>query len=249
MDKKNDNFLISYHTLRQLIGVLGILLPFLCWAVNAFINRMDFLNNPIFTDAWQSSAYTPGKDLKPSVSDFYYSASGPFFTGVLITVAIFLFSYKGYDKDDKNDRYAWITDKLLANTGALSLLGIVVFPTASKIKLTDNIHIFVASGEIGRIHIACAGIFFLSMAVMSLVNFRRNPGKVLIISGKGLMFLVCGWIMIAGIVILAAGFALSKTDVWLNGIFVFVIEVVMLLAFGLSWLTKGKSQLTERILQ
>ncbi len=249
MDKKNDNFLISYHSLRQMIGILGITLPFLCWAVNALVNQMDFLNNLAFVDVLQSTTYTPGKHLKPSISDFYYSTSGPLFTGVLITVAIFLFSYKGYDKDDKNDRYAWITDKLVANIGAISLLGIVVFPTASKIKLTDNIHIFVASGEIGRIHIACAGIFFLSMAVMSIVNFRRNPGFVLINTSKGMLYMVCGWIIIAGIVILAIGFALSKTEVWLNGVFVYVIEVIMLLAFGLSWLTKGKFQLTEHIMK
>ncbi|MBN9352200.1 MAG: hypothetical protein J0H55_16090 [Chitinophagaceae bacterium] len=93
MKTANDSYLISYHALRRLIGILGILLPFLCWGVNAFVNYLNLLNNPGLVDISQSQVYEAGADLKSSVSHFYYTTAGPMFTGILITVSIFLFCY------------------------------------------------------------------------------------------------------------------------------------------------------------
>ena len=61
MDTNNNPYLISYRTLRQLIGLLGILLPFMCWMVNAWVNHLDLLNNPLWVDIGTIGYF---KDLK-----------------------------------------------------------------------------------------------------------------------------------------------------------------------------------------
>lgn len=67
--EKTDSTTISYYKLRQLIGILGILLPF------ALI---------IF-----------GGILQPSLSHYYYSFSHTIFVGTLAALSTFLITYKG----------------------------------------------------------------------------------------------------------------------------------------------------------
>lgn len=245
MESENNNYLISYKTLRQLIGVLGILLPFLCWGVNTIVNHAGFLNNPHLVDITQSTHYVAGADLKRSISHFYYTTAGPLFTGILITVAIFLLCYKGYPKNKQEDRMAWITDSLTSRLAAIFALGIVFFPTDSAQRITDNIYIFVSSAMVGNLHLGFATLFFLSMAVMTIVNFRRQPGRKFLGNAKGKLFLVCGWGIIACILILTIYKLIPGDGHWLRGKFTYVMESFMLLFFGVAWLVKGKSIPTE----
>ena len=67
--EKTDSTTISYFLLRQLIGILGILLPF---ALIIFGGR-----------------------LQPSLSHYYYSFSHTIFIGTLAALSTFLITYKG----------------------------------------------------------------------------------------------------------------------------------------------------------
>lgn len=249
MSAKNNIYLISYRTLRQLIGILGILLPFLCWGVNTFVNHFDLLNNPLLVDKSQTAEYIAGADLKPSISDFYYTPAGPLFTGILITVAIFLFCYHGYPENKKEDRFSWLTDRRVSAFAACCALGIVIFPTGSVQKITDNIHNYVSSQQAGTLHLIFAALFFFSMAMMSIINFRRHPGKILIMNAKGKLYLICGVGIIACIILLGIHQVVTGGEKWLWGRFVYIMEVFMLLFFGIAWLTKGKSIPTEFVLE
>lgn len=244
----NNNYLISYRTLRQLIGWLGVLLPFLCWAANAVVNRFDLLNNPLLVDTDKSGVYTPGPDLKSSISHFYYTAAGPLFTGILITVSIFLFCYNGHAKKKADDRFSWLTDRLVTTFAASCALGVVFFPTASSEPITDNIHIFVSSRLAGNLHLGFAALFFLAMAVICIINFRRQPGKKMLTNAEGRIYLTCGWGMLACLLLLFVSMLVEGMDTWLWGRFVYIMEVIMLIFFGIAWLVKGKSIPTEFIL-
>ena len=245
----NKSKLISYYAMRQLIGVLNILLPFLCWGINAFINNLNILKNSFFVDKANTLNYNPGDNLKSSISHFYYTSSGPLFTGILITVSVFLFCYVGYKRNKKEDRYSWITDNGITNFAAICALGIVVFPTASEHEITDNIHIFVSSKFVGWLHFGSAALFFMSTAILSIVNFRRNPSKKLINGTEGKLFLICGWGIILSLVIIAISIGFMNGREWFSGKFVYIMEVVMLLFFGIAWLVKGKSRLTQQLLK
>ncbi len=244
-----DPNVISYRALRQLIGILGMALPFLCWAVNALVNDCELLSKPLLVDACQTLAYTPDGNLKSSISHFYYTAAGPLFTGILITVAIFLFCYKGHPLKRGDDRVSWLTDNLLATFAAICALGVVTFPTGSEEKISDNIHIFVASEITGYVHLGFATLFFVSIALLCIINFRRNPSKVFIQNPEGTLYLVCGWGMLLCLALLAV---VSFTPIhklsWMPYNFIYIMETVMLVLFGIAWLVKGKSTPSEYVL-
>lgn len=73
------SLVISYLTLRKLIGILGISLPFILY-LGA---------EAIF-----------GRSLRPSVSAYYFTGMRDVMVGVLCVIGFFLLSYRGYDKWD-----------------------------------------------------------------------------------------------------------------------------------------------------
>ena len=75
----SSSFVVSYMTLRKFIGYLGIAFPF----VLAF-GAMLF--------------HGPG--IESSISSYYHTAVRDVFVGILFAIAVFLMSYKGYDRKD-----------------------------------------------------------------------------------------------------------------------------------------------------
>ena len=75
MTQKNQNMMISYMNLRTLIGVLGMLLPVMCYI-------------------W-CCAYNSGEVLD-SISMHYYTNFRDVFVGILVSFSVFLITYKGY---------------------------------------------------------------------------------------------------------------------------------------------------------
>jgi len=71
--------IISYLTLRRVIGILGLLLPFIL-SIGAWI---------VFN-----------KGIQSSVSAYYYTGMRNVFVGILFTIGFFLLSYRGYDPID-----------------------------------------------------------------------------------------------------------------------------------------------------
>lgn len=243
-----NTYVISYHTLRQLIGILGIALPFLCWGVNSFVNENNLLNNPAFVNKDYSCHYEAGANLKSSISHFYYTTAGPLFTGILITLAIFLFCYQGHSKKEAQDKFAWLTDGLLSKLAAICALLIVVFPTGSDEKITDNIHIFVSSDAAGTLHLIFAALFFVAMSVFCIVNFRRKDDKKFRKDAEGKIYLSCGLGILASLIILLVNMLMENPNQPATGRFVFWMETCMLILFGIAWLVKGKAAVTEFVL-
>lgn len=79
-DPAGDTVIVSYLTLRRIVGVLGMGLPVIV-AVWGFI--------------LQSSA-----KLLPSISDYYGLRTRDAFVGILFTIAWFLYTYHGYERKD-----------------------------------------------------------------------------------------------------------------------------------------------------
>jgi magnesium-transporting ATPase (P-type) len=235
----NDDLIISYLTIRKAIGWLGLLLPFMLLIGNYTVNKLDILNSSFFIKDCNGAAYAASGSFKASISHYYYSTVGELFTGVLCAVALFMFCYKGHKlrKGEKG-----LSDSALANLCGAFALGVVVFPTGSSC-ITDNMRIFLSSDNTGYIHFTMAALFFISLSVMSMVNFRRTDDIVSFGKGKNhKTFLVCG---IAMLVCLVLVFIYSM---WIDGKYawldrlhpVFCLEAIALIFFGISWLIKGR---------
>ena len=77
-----NEFIISYYTLRKAIGWLGLLMPIIVRWGAKLLEKI------------------PSHD---SISAYYYTSMRDVFVGVLAAIGVFLFCYRGPDKKD----YFW----------------------------------------------------------------------------------------------------------------------------------------------
>lgn len=237
-----DAHVISFRTLRRLIGVLGILLPWACWAANALVNNLDLLNNKKLAILSGTNPYMPMGNLKSSISHFYYTASAPLFIGIIVTVAIFLFCYKGYDYQKDRDKTPWLSDRRVCTLAAIFALGIVIFPTGEDFFISDSLYVFTVTHAVGIVHYVFAGLFFLAIAILCLVNFRRKEHKEQFGHDKhDLFYRICGWVIIGSIVFIFVYHRFLEAYLAFEWPVTFVFEAIALTAFGLAWLLKGKT--------
>lgn len=230
--------LVSYSRLLILVGLLGTSLPAVLWGGNAFLNETNLLNNPNLIIHCTTTGYTPGCSLKSSISHFYYTSVGELFTGILLVMAIILFTYQGY-----KNKAEFFTDNLVTNTAAIAALGVIIFPTYSESCISDSLRTFQSTELIGRIHFTFAGIFLGALAMMSIVNFRRrSPEHEFGTRAGDELHLWCGIGMILAMILIAL------YSFWLvnhfpeQGLFqpVFWLEWIALICFGVSWIFKAR---------
>ena len=160
-----------------------------------------------------------GEIIQKSISHYYHTGMGNVFVGALCAVALFMFFYSGYDK--------W--DDWAGNIAGFFAIGVAWFPTTEM----------GSSDLTGTIHLVSAALFFLTLAIFSLFLFTRkgaNPTPQKLTRNK--IYLICGLIMIACLVAIAIYFKVIHDDNTRYG-FVLWAETIALVAFGVSWLTKG----------
>ena len=160
-----------------------------------------------------------GEIIQESISHYYHTGMGDVLVGALCAVALFMFFYSGYDK--------W--DDWAGNVAGFFAIGVAWFP-ATEVGSSDLT---------GKIHFTCAALFFLTLAIFSLFLFTRkglNPTPQKLTRNK--IYLICGLIMIACLVAIVIYMNFIHNDNQGSG-FVFWAETIALVAFGVSWLTKG----------
>ena len=167
-----------------------------------------------------------GVFIERSISHYYHSDMGDVFVGALCAIALFLFFYSGFDK--------W--DNWAGNIAGLLAIGVAWFPTTAS----------GPSDAAGKIHGACAASLFLVLTVFSLFLFTKkapNPTPRKLMRNK--IYIICGLIMAVCIIsmVLYYQFFHSPDS---KSCFVFVGETVALVAFGVSWLTKGEALLPDK---
>jgi len=213
--KKNRSIIISYIALRRLIGILGMLLPFIC-----------ILGGLLFAALY----------VEPSISDYYYTNMRDFFVGLLFGVSLFLITYKGYE----------LIDGLVTSASALAGFGIALFPCLHGSSPTDPVGIFQLSPQLSNtIHLSCAAVFFTLLAINSIFLFTLTKRKTLLPTKnkkkRNIVYITCGIIMLASIVIMVVLFLLFPNTEIDKYRLVLIFETIMLLAFGISWLVKGET--------
>jgi hypothetical protein len=156
------------------------------------------------------------------VSAYYYTGATAAFVGILIGLALFLFTYGGYE--------GYLADRVMAKIGGVCALGVAFFPTEAPDPVAEPVWWREATGIV---HYTSATSLFLVFIVFSLWLFRKSGRKPL---SKGKMqrnrfYLLCGLVMVGNV--LWAGFS------GVRGRSIFWAESLALWAFALSWLVKG----------
>lgn len=213
----NDKYVISFLTLRKAVGILGMVLPFVL-LIGYFL-------------------FEKGCRFPPSISHFYYTDMGNLFVGILCAVALFLFTYNGYDK----------RDMIAAKLGGTFALIVAMFPTNfGKYTLDECSRITQQSNTFSNaMHYGGAVLLFSTFAYFSLVLFVKSSqegeihGQKLI---RNYIYKTCGWTIVVCIVAIAL---IGVIDSWYQALKhlkpTYVLETIALLAFGYSWLIKGET--------
>ena len=215
---RERSLIISYLAMRRLIGILGISIPFIVVL----------------------GGFTQGEPtVQGSISGYYYTNMRDCLVGILSGVALFLLSYKGYEK----------IDDIVAKMSGMFALGMILFPTAMFSGKIVRVGMFLIDDSISeKIHLTFGTLFFLALSFNSLFLFtRRHPG----VMGKekkrrNMIYRICGIVMILAIV------CITIYTFFLRGTFlaamnpVLMLESVALFAFGISWLVKGHTLFKDK---
>jgi hypothetical protein len=173
-----------------------------------------------------------GWGIQPSISAYYYTSVRDVLVGSLCAIGVFLLSYRGYGP----------ADDLAGNLACGFAVGVAVFPTSPSIGAT------AVQTTIGYFHLAFASAFFLTLAYFSLALFRKtNPSGRMTARKRqrNVVYTVCGYAILASIGLVVVDFAfLAHTAIQVLDP-VFWLESLAVLAFGISWLTKGEAVLAD----
>jgi hypothetical protein len=172
--------------------------------------------------------------IQSSLSSYYYTGMRDVFVGILWTIGFFLYSYRGYER----------LDNIVGNFACVFAVGVSLFPTSpdgSSSPIADFV---------GNIHLVFAALFFISLIYFSLVLFTRTsqdnqptPNKM----KRNMVYRICAYIMSACIILIAIFKFLpdSVAALFVAHDPVFWLETLAILAFGLSWFTKGEAILAD----
>ncbi|MEO6695717.1 MAG: hypothetical protein ABIY50_12770, partial [Ignavibacteria bacterium] len=171
--EKQNQLIISYLTLRRLLGFLGLLLPFILM-LGVFFFGKCFI-------------------VEATVSQYYYTVMGDVFVGLLFTISFFLITYKGYDK----------IDNIVTNIAGVFAICIALFPSTIEKNAGCPISGLEGSDFKNTLHLISAGLFFMTTAFVSIFLFRKSngpksPQKVI----RNKIYFVCGIIIMVSIALI-----------------------------------------------
>ena len=193
----------SYRTLRRIVGGLGMVFP-------------------IVLSLW-GFALCGCAAIEPSLSDYYRLRTRDAFVGILFTIALFLFSYRGYERKDE------VAGKL----ACFSALGVALFPVTG------------APWE-KVVHFSSATALFLVLAYFALFLFTISGGaptpQKLMRNG---VYRACGGTILACILLICLYNVLWRRPSVTAYDPVFWLEAIALWAFGISWFIKGETLLKD----
>ena len=237
---EEKNLVMSYHRMRRWVGYLGLSLPFALFIGDWVFHNLKIDQNDNLMEMCDEN-YASSNHFRDSISEYFYTPMGELFVGTLCAVAFFLFLYKGYE--NKEGEYM-PSDSFMTNFAGICALSVAIFPMDLDECLNDNFRTFVSHKPVGIIHYVSALLFFISLGIMCLVNFRRaetvdNFGKM----PSHNFYKWCGIGIFASLIAILLFKIIPFLNDWATHIdfeFLFWFETTSLLFFGASWLKKGQ---------
>jgi len=222
---KIDPQLISYQRLRQIVGVLGMLLPVILVVGNS-------LNEGYFK-------------ILSSISYYYYSNMGDVFTGILFAIGVFLFTYSPYRNETKKD-------SRLSSLACYCAIGVAIFPTSfegdTAKGIISNIH-FICAGAFFVIISYFALVLFRKTGTDTSTDDPlpkpESKDEKIKKDLRNRIYFACGIIMYACIFIILLNHFFKDRWHTEGTCFVFAFETIALWAFGFSWWVKGEAILED----
>lgn len=206
---------LAGHAHRQVIGWLGMLLPFVIWLLSGL------------RPAAPGATWT----RLDSISAYFHTGASAAFVGVLVTLGVYLFAYQGYG----NAANKW--DRIAARIAGLAAVCVALFPVMPEPNAACPNPQWM-TGSVSHLHFASAGILFTTFACIALFLFRKKSGSPDASKRRrNAIFLACGLSIVGALIVIVWQFSTHCHDI-------FWPEAVAIWAFGISWLVKGRADYT-----
>ena len=172
--------------------------------------------------------------VQSSISSYYHTGMRDVFVGILCVIGFFLLSYKGYER----------SDDIAGDLGCLFAVGVALFPTTPDVAATSSARL------IGHIHLTFAALFFLTLIYFSIFLFtktdpNKSPSRKKLQRNK--VYKACGYMIGICLSLIILFSLLPDTKVAFLEAYkpVYWFETLAILAFGISWFTKGETILKD----
>jgi hypothetical protein len=211
----------SSYAHRQLIGCVGLLLPPLVWLITI----------------WRPTGIKDQLPWEPlsSISAYYYTGAVSVFTGCLVALALFLFSYRGYANDYGH------RDRVAAFLAGLAAILVAFFPAEAPGGLPEPLW---WTDMMKNIHYAGAVVLFGSFIFFSLFQFPKSAKKKEDLSAnkqkRNRIYIFCGVAMLLSVIWAVVAIFMNMPIFW--------PETLALEFFAVSWLVKGRAEQTAMAL-
>jgi hypothetical protein len=172
-----------------------------------------------------------GGGLLGSISGYYYTGVRGVFVGAMCAVGVFLLSYRGYG----------LLDDIAADIAGVAAIGVAWFPTTPAGPVTGTQRL------VGDIHLTSAAVFFLTLSFFCFFVFTKTdvdsvptPRKL----WRNRVYLASGaTILLCLVLVVVIGLVVGNQSEWAHPML--WLESVAILAFGVSWVTKGEAILAD----
>ena len=209
--RKNKSIVISYMNLRTVIGILGMLLPIMCFVWCLLFNNRIVLE---------------------SISMHYYTNFRDIFVGILITFSVFLITYKGYDALDN------IITIIIGGSGiGVALFPCENEAVIEKVSflLLSTSQTSVVHYSCAGLFFALLAFNSFFLFTKSNEKVMRKSRKYY----RNIVFRISGIIIVVGLVGVLVSLIFASMDFRNKSHIILILEAIMLTAFGISWFIKG----------
>jgi hypothetical protein len=213
---------LSYYTMRRMVGLLALALPFALAAGSILA-------------ALLLSGQLPHPLLQRSISDYYYTPMRDLYVGSLCAIAAFLACSRGHDLHEEVTGY-------LAGVCVLGVACVPSFNPRSS-RYTHGDFIF------GMIHNVFAALMYLTLAYICIFLFRKSSPAQLFTRrqrDRNRIYAASGLVMVACMIVMTSLTIQTTIERRHPSHLLFWCESCALCCFGIAWLTKGEGFMRDK---
>lgn len=183
-------------------------------------------------------------NIEPSLSDYYHTILRDIFVGTMIAIGIFLICYTGYRREGQER----VSDDWVTTLAGVFAIGVGLFPNGihARAQTVDAVpQLLLGIHNAAFAHYLSALLFLSCLAYISLFKFARTAKPV-----RRRIYIICGIAIVAATIgtVIASYYRITGSDdqrQFVNGYrIVLWFEAAGVWAFSLSWLTKGRADLS-----
>lgn len=216
--RASHQLVVSFLTTGRAIAILGIFLPtsMLAWSL------------------------LTGSSIRGSLSEYYFTPVRDLMVGTIITMAVFLWSYRGFSDRDDDLR----ADRRVGKIAALAAVLVAFAPiTPRNDDRCTLVQCIIGPQPAAFVHSIGAAVFFICLAIFCLILLPRS-----VVRGAGermrvRIYLGCGWIIVAASAFIAIWQFLPAEVIFSIGRYrpVFWAETAAIVAFSSAFIVRGRA--------